>query len=205
MKLAAWARAIGVHPKTAYRWFHRGTLPVPARQLATGTILVTLPARPSVTTAAIYARVSSHDQRHELDRQVARLTAWAGRRGYAVSATETEVGSGLTARRRRLMRLLADPEVRTIIVEHRDRLARFGVEYVEAALGAQGRRVVVAEPGEAAEGLVREMIEVLTALCARLYGRRAARTRALRALTAAKAAPQRRRRRRWRAPRGTRP
>ena len=89
MKLAAWARTIGVHPKTAYRWFHRGTLPVPVCQLETGTILVTLPgaAQPG-GTAAIYARVSSHDQRPDLDRQIARLAAWAGRHGYAVSRIE---------------------------------------------------------------------------------------------------------------------
>ncbi len=194
MKLAAWARTIGVHPKTAYRWFHRGTLPVPACQLETGTILVTLPAAQPGGTAAIYARVASHDHRPELDRQIARLAAWAGRHGYAVSRTEAEVGSGLTGRRRRLMRLLADPEVSTIIVEHRDRLARFGAEYVEAALAASGRRVVIADPGESTDDLVRDMVDVLTAFCVRLYGRRSARNRARRALTAAKATARPRRR-----------
>ncbi len=92
------------------------------------------------------------------------------------------------------MRLLADPAISTIVVEHRDRLARFGVEYLEAALRAQGQRVVVADPGETTDDLVRDMVDVLTAFCARLYGRRSARNRALRALTATKAGPQRRRR-----------
>ncbi len=195
MKLAAWARTQGVHPKTAYRWFHRGVLPVPAHQLDTGTILVTLPSAQPAAAAAVYARVSSHDQRADLDRQIARLTAWAGQHRYTVSRTEAEVGSGLTGRRRRLMRLLADPEVATIIVEHRDRLARFGAEYVEAALAAQGRRVAVADPGETTDDLVRDLIDVLTWFCARLYGRRSARNRALRAVTATKATPRRRRRR----------
>lgn len=68
MKLAAWARSAGIHPKTAYRWFHRGTLPVPARQLDTGTILVTRPTGQTAANAAVYARVSSHDQRADLDR-----------------------------------------------------------------------------------------------------------------------------------------
>jgi putative resolvase len=72
---------------------------------------------------------------------------------------------------------------------HRDRLARFGVEYLEAALAAQGRRVVVADPGETADDLVRDMIEVLTSMCARLYGRRGAGNRAMRALAAARREP----------------
>ncbi len=115
-----------------------------------------------------------------------------GRRtGLAVVRTEAEVGSGLNGRRRRLMRLLADPTISTIVVEHRDRQARFGVEYLEAALRAQGRRVVVTDPGETTDDLVRDMVDVLTAFCARLYGRRSARNRARRALTAAKAGPQR--------------
>ena len=71
------------------------------------------------------------------------------------------------------------------MVEHRDRLARFGVEYLAAALAAQGRRIVVVEEGEATDDLVRD-IEVLTSFCARLYGRRGARNRAMRAVTATK-------------------
>ena len=73
-----------------------------------------------------------------------------------------------------------------IVVERRDRLARFGVEHLDAALAAQGRRVLVADAGETADDLVRDMIEVLTSMCARLYGRRGARNRAMRAVTAAK-------------------
>jgi putative resolvase len=82
--------------------------------------------------------------------------------------------------------VLSDPDARVIVVEHRDRLARFGVEHLEAALVAQGRRIVVADPGETTDVLVCDMIEVLTSMCDRLYGRRGARTRAMRVLTAAK-------------------
>ncbi|BBU23969.1 resolvase [Mycobacterium xenopi] len=84
---------------------------------------------------------------------------------------------------------MSDPDARVIVVEHRDRLARFGVEHLEAALSAQGRRIVVIDPGETTDDLVRDMIEVLTSMCARLYGRRGARNRAMRAVTAAKREP----------------
>ena len=76
-----------------------------------------------------------------------------------------------------------------IVVEHRDRLARFGVEHLEAALSAQGRRIVVADPGETTDDLVRDVIEVLAGMCVRLYGRRGARNRAMRAFTATKREP----------------
>lgn len=88
--------------------------------------------------------------------------------------------------RPKLRRVLSDASASVVTVEHRDRLARFGVEHLEAALTAQGRRLVVADPGEATDDLVRDMIEVLTSICARLYGRRGARNRAMRAVTAIK-------------------
>jgi putative resolvase len=69
-----------------------------------------------------------------------------------------------------------------IVVEHRDRLMRFGAEYVEAALAARGRRLVVIDQRELKDDLVADMIEVLTSFCVRLYGRRGARNRAKKAL-----------------------
>ncbi len=133
----------------------------------------------------MYARVASSAQAKDLDRQVARVTAWATEHGHPVQAVKTEIGSGLTGKRRKLLRLLADPQVSTILVEHRDRLARFGVEAVKAALAAQGRRIMVVDPEDTADDLVRDMIDVLTSLCARLYGRRGARRRTLVALRTA--------------------
>jgi putative resolvase len=79
---------------------------------------------------------------------------------------------------------VSDPDAKVIVVEHRDRLARFGVEHVQAALSAQERWIVVADPGESTGDVVRGMIEVLTSMCARLYGRRGARNRAMRVVMA---------------------
>jgi putative resolvase len=189
VKLAEWARANGVHPQTAYRWFREDRMPVPARRLESGTIWVDAVPAGECGRVVVYARVSCHDQRQDLDRQVARLTGWATANGHAVGEVVTEVGSGLDGKRPKLRRILSDPSVSVVVVEHRDRLARFGVEHLEAALAAHGREVVVADPGERADDLVRDMIEVLTWMCARLYGRRGARNRAMRAVTAAKRDP----------------
>jgi putative resolvase len=114
------------------------------------------------------------------------VTQWATPQGLVVDEVVCEVGSGLNGKRPRLRRLLAEPQATTIVVEHRDRLARFGVEQLEAALAARGRTLVVVDPGETDDDLVRDMIDVLTSFCARLYGRRGARNRAMRALTCAK-------------------
>lgn len=95
----------------------------------------------------------------------------------------------MNGKRPKLRRVLSDPSA-TVVVEHRDRLARFGVELLEAALSAQGRRIVVADAGETTDDLVRDMIDVLTSMCARLYGRRGARNRAMRAVTATKQADE---------------
>ncbi|TVY99883.1 IS607 family transposase [Trebonia kvetii] len=184
MKLAEWARANGVHPQTAYRWFREERMPVPARRLESGTIWVDAVPADESGRVVVYARVSSHDQRQDLDRQVARLTGWAAANGHAVSEVVTEVGSGLNGKRPKLRRILSDPSASVVVVEHRDRLARFGAEHLEAALAAHGRKVVVADPRETTDDLVRDMIEVLTSMCARLYGRRGARNRAMRAVTA---------------------
>ena len=94
------------------------------------------------------------------------------------------MGSGLNGHRTKLLSLLRDQHVGVIVVEHRDRLARFGVEYLEAALAAQGRRLVVVEDAEVTDDSVRDMVEVLTSFCARLCGRRSARRRARAALAA---------------------
>ncbi len=127
----------------------------------------------------LYARVSSHDQRADVDRQVGKADA-------PVVRVEAEVGSGMNGARRKVRRLLADPRVTTLVVEHRDRLGRMNTESVEAALSAHGRRLVVLDGAEVTDDLVRDMVEVLTSLGARLYGRRSARNRAIKAVGCAR-------------------
>jgi len=182
VNLKQWASSQGVSYVTARRWFDAGTLPVPAYRVG-GLILIGDPVpAASAGSTVVYARVSSADQRADLDRQVARVTAWATGRHLSVDRVVTEVGSALNGRRRKFLALLGDKGVSTIVVEHRDRFARFGAEYVEAALSASGRRLLVVDLGEVDDDLVRDVTGILTSLCARLYGRRAAANRAARAV-----------------------
>ncbi len=169
---------------TAYRWYREGKLPVTARRAGRLILVDPAPAAAPSALTAVYAHVSSADQKADLDRQVARVTAWAAGEGLAVGRVVTEAGSALNGKRRKLLALLRDETVTTIVVEHRDRFARFGAEYVEAALSAQGRRLLVVDPAEVDDDLVRDVTEILTSLCVRLYGRRAAASRAARAVAA---------------------
>jgi predicted site-specific integrase-resolvase len=190
MKLSAWAKKNGLTYKSAWRLFKTGQLPLPVTQLKTGTILVhetpaELPAR-----AALYARVSSHDQQADAERQLERLRTFAAAKGLPVAQEILEIGSGLNGRRKQLLKLLADPTITVLVVEHRDRLARFGVELITATLAATGRCIVVMNETESKVDLVQDMTDVLTSLCARLYGQRGAANRAKRALQAAGEPPK---------------
>jgi putative resolvase len=91
----------------------------------------------------------------------------------------------LNDRRRKLRRMLSDPAASVLVVEHRDRLARFGAEHLQGALASSGRRVVVLDPEGTTSDLVRDITEVLTWMCVRLYGQRAAKNRAARAIAVA--------------------
>jgi len=190
VNLTEWAEANGVHRQTAYRWFREGVLPVPAERVGPRTILVNIEANssPSVTGGVgLYARVSSHDQKDDLARQTARLSEWAAKAGHRVVRIESEIASGMNGSRTKARRLLADPDVTTVVVERKDRLGRMNVELVEAALAATGRRLVVLDEGEVDDDLVQDIVDVLTSFYARLYGQRSAKNRARKALEAAAA------------------
>lgn len=186
MKLSTWAKKNGISYWTAWRWFRDGQLPVNATQVPTGTIIVHEPNEQHGKTV-IYARVSSSGQKKDIERQVARIVLWLSKEKITVDETITEIGSGLNGKRRKLLRLLRDPSVTTIVVEHRDRLVRFGFEMIEATMLSRGGKLLVVDETELTDDLVRDMTDLLTSLCARLYGKRSAKARAQRALEAVNA------------------
>ena len=131
-------------------------MPVPFERTATGAVIVhdpkyeTTQPRAAGTRTVCYARVSSSDQKNDLQQQVERLKAFAFSMGVDAPEIVTEIGSGTNGtRRKKLNKLLADPTVGTIIVE-RDRFARTNMNLVESALRAQGRRVIVTDDVEKA-------------------------------------------------------
>jgi predicted site-specific integrase-resolvase len=172
MKLSQYARKAGVTYKTAWRWWKAGMLD--AYQTQTGMVIVRDPLieQPQQGRVALYARVSSSDQKDDLVRQLERLRIYAAAKGYVVSKEMTELASGLNESRPKLGELLRDATIGTIVVEHRDRLTRFGFEYIRQLLETQGRHLEVIFPTDTDNDLVDDFVAVITSMAARIYGRR---------------------------------
>jgi len=185
IKLSEWAKQNGLTYKGAYRLFRIGKLPCQVKQLATGTIIV-YPDQEQPSKVALYGRVSSHDQKDDLKRQMERLRGFAASKGMIIAIEKSEIASGLNGRRKGLLSLLNNKSISTIIVEYRDRLSRFGIEYIEALLNASGRQLIVMNEGEQKDDIVQDFIDIVTSMCARIYGKRSAKNRAKRALQATK-------------------
>ena len=176
MKLSVYARSLGVSYRTAWRWFKAGK--VAGFQADTGTIIVTEPIVETVPATAnqktvIYTRVSAAENKDNLEGQAKRLMDYCAAKGYQVAAVVKEIGSGVNDTRPKLLKLLTDPTVDQIVVEHKDRLTRFGFNYIEQLLAMQGRKIEVinlAENGK--EDLIQDFVSIVTSFCARLYGQR---------------------------------
>jgi putative resolvase len=176
MKLSAYAKQQGISYQTAWRMWQRGELP--AHQLPSGTVIVDVPPIPQVVRPqkiAIYARVSSAENRKNLDGQAERVGDFCTAKGWQIAKVVKECGSGVNDQRPQFLALLADISISHIVVEHKDRCSRFGVAYIQTLLKTQGRElVIVNEAEEGQEDLMQDFVAIITSFCARLYGRRRA-------------------------------
>jgi putative resolvase len=176
MKLQTYAEFVGVSYKTAWRWWKQGT--IHGERLPSGTILVMEdvsqhPEREELVV--VYARVSANENRPNLDSQAERFCAYCAAKGWKVCKVVKEVGSGVNDSRKKLLALLADPTITVIVVEHKDRLTRFGFRSIETLLAVQSRsREVVNATEKPIEDLVADLISIIYSFSARLYGQRRA-------------------------------
>jgi predicted site-specific integrase-resolvase len=122
--------------------------------------------------------VSSVDQKSDLERQMERLKDYAAAHGYQVTRMVQEIGSRLNERRPKFLKLLTDPSLGVIILEHRDRGTRFGFIYIEQLLVMQGRRLEVVFPKDTDDDLVNDFVSIITSMAVRIYGRRNSRRKA---------------------------
>ena len=179
MKLSQFAKQQGISYSIALRWWKAGA--IRGYQAPSGTIIVealgSVP-RPE-ERVAIYARVSSAEHRENLERQAERLTQYCTVRGYQVVKLVKEVGSGVNDSRPKLLSLLRDPIITRLVVEHQDRLTRFGFRYIETLLEVQGRTIEVVNPADNnREDLLHDLASIVYSICARLYGQRRAKRKA---------------------------
>ena len=174
-ELSQCAKQVGVSYKTAYRWWKDGKLD--AYQSHAGTIIVReQPDRP--TGVALYARVSSADQKEDALRQMQRLRDYAAAKGYQVTVEVTEIASGVDDNRPKLNKLLRDPRIGIIVVEHKDRLTRFGWGYIEVLFETTGRRLETIFPSDTGDDLEDDFVAVISSMAAHIYGRRNSKRRA---------------------------
>jgi predicted site-specific integrase-resolvase len=176
MKLSDYAKQQGVRYETAWRWFRDGK--IKGRRIGAHTILVEEEAEqnpPLPTRVAIYTRVSSRENKSNLESQAERLIAYCTAKGYQVSNVVKEIGSGVNDSRPKLLALLEDQSLTLIVVEHQDRLTRFGFRYLETLLRGQGRAIEVVNLAEdGTEDLLADLTSIMYSFCARLYGQRRA-------------------------------
>jgi len=175
MKLSQYAKQQGISYRTALRWFRDGT--IQGYQAPSGTIIVTedRQVQPVSGKVAIYARVSSSEHRENLERQAERLSQYCTVRGYQVALVVKEIASGVNDSRPKLLSLLKDTSITRVVVEHRDRLTRFGFHYIDALFSVQGRVIEVVNPAENdKEELLADLTSIIYSFCARLYGQRRA-------------------------------
>lgn len=171
MKLSTWAKKQGIHYMTAYRAFQKGNIDG-AYQLPSGTIIVpdkTVPVKQE--HIVVYARVSSSMNKSNLDSQSDRLVAFCNAKGLVVNEVIKECGSGLNDRRPKLIKLLSERKATKIIIEHKDRLTRFGYNYIKTLMN-DCEIICLNETKQQDEDLMQDFISVITSFCARIYGQR---------------------------------
>ncbi|MDR1791139.1 MAG: IS607 family transposase [Propionibacteriaceae bacterium] len=180
------AKMLGVSVSTLQRWDREGRLvaertPAGRRRYKVSEIASFNPLgldtavleRPTIA----YARVSSHDQKADLARQVKVLEMYCASHGWKYEVI-SDLGSGMNYRKKGLMRLLdmivAD-KVGRLVIAHKDRLLRFGAELVFAVCEAKHVEVVIVNQGEDRsfeEELASDVLEIVTVFSARMYGAR---------------------------------
>jgi putative resolvase len=171
MKLSDYAKKVGVTYRTAWNWFKSGKLD--AIQMPGGTIIVKDEINKKMEYIIIYARVSSSENKNNLDSQAERLLNYTTAKGYQIKEVVKEIGSGVNDNRQKLQKILRDGKATKIVVEHKDRLTRFGFNYLTTLLEKQGCSIeIVNEAGNDKDDLMQDLISIITSMCARYYGLR---------------------------------
>ncbi len=174
VKLSEYAKLIGYRYITVWKKYKEGKI-TPTRKEGNRVLVMIdedemFPLSSKNNRVAIYARVSDNDSKDNLTRQQEKLENYATMRGYRIVKSIKEVGSGLDDSRTKLVKLLADPtEYDILLVEYKDRLTRFGFNYIDTLLKSMNKRVEVANASEENSNLIEDMISIIYSFSERLY------------------------------------
>jgi predicted site-specific integrase-resolvase len=172
MKLSNWAKEKGISYLTAYRWFKLGRIKN-ATQFPSGTIIVENNNCSNVKeNIVIYCRVSNLSRKKELNYQIERCMIYCIAKGYNVSTIYKEIASGMNDNRKQLIKMFNNNPTR-IVVENKDRLTRFGFNYLNLLLKKLNCTIEVINPSkEDEEDLIKDFVSIITSFCCRIYGLR---------------------------------
>lgn len=171
---------LGVTPQTLRKWEETGEL-LPERRSKTGTRYYDINKLAGINNegqpTVCYARVSSHDQKEDLNRQQALLEAYCAAKGWRCEVIR-DLGSGMNYRKQglnQLLELIMSRKMKRLVLTHKDRLLRFGAELIFTLCELQGIEIVIIHQGEQPsfeEELAQDVLEIITVFSARLYGSR---------------------------------
>jgi predicted site-specific integrase-resolvase len=172
MKLRDWAKKNDLGYKRAWGLFKMGRIPN-SRKLPSGSIVVENDFVFAEQKIAVYARVSSSENKDNLERQAERLISYCNAKGWKVDKVIKEIGSGLNDNRKQLEKLLVDKSITMIVVEHSDGFSRFGMNYIIKLMESQGRKIEIVNKNiNDRDDLMQDFVSIITSFTARLYGQR---------------------------------
>lgn len=180
VKIGEAAQLLGTSPDTLRKWEQTGEL-LPKRKTQGGTryydVAELLNLGDEDVPTVCYARVSSQDQKEDLQRQKEMLEAYCSAKGWRTEVI-ADLGSGMNYRKKglnRLLEMILRKRMKRLVITHKDRLLRFGAELVFALCEAQGIEIIIIHKGEQPrfeEELAKDVLEIITVFSARLYGSR---------------------------------
>lgn len=181
VKLSDWAKKNGVSYQTAWNWVKSGKMPNNIIKTDTGTILVEEEnVKRKDEKTFIYARVSSNNKKDDLKNQLELCNQFCLSKGWVVHKSLKEIASGMNDNRVKLNEILSNPPSKLVVL-HKDRLTRFGFNYLKVLLAQLGCEVIVInESGENEEDILKDFVAIITSFCCRLYGARRGQSKALR-------------------------
>ena len=173
-KISTYAKEHNISYRTVWNMVKSNKLQY--EKLPTGTILILDSENKSNSDirVSLYARVSSSENKVNLDKQLERLENFAIAKGWKIVHSVKEIGSGLNDKRIQLEKLLSKRDYDIILVEHKDRFSRFGVNYIENLLNQTNRKLYIINDRQdnTPEDLMQDFVSIVTSFTARLYGLR---------------------------------
>lgn len=176
IKVPEYAKYVGLKPRTINTHFHQGKIKG-FQDPDTKTIYIENPEYSEVAIdepkAILYARVSSHDNKKSLDGQIERMRDYAAAKGYTIVDEIQEIASGLNDKRPKFTKLLKRDDYNILIGEHKDRVTRFGFNYISTCFESMNKRIELINQTETKDDeIFDDFISIITSFCNRIYGRR---------------------------------